>query len=316
MEDADGDAEGPADGGQTFHAARLDGNRVWRVDTSRGTVLQKLYAERGGWLRACGREFFSSLRGAKTGTRAAARRATEARLLALWRQHGCDAPVDLSAEHPDLAGPHTLVMQFVPGPLLSDRLRDTALPPAARAALLSAFGAAWGRRHRLALQLREPALLQEHGTLQHVIVAGGPATPRFVTFDHENAFARAGDMEAHVAKEVASVLPSLYRSQPRPDGKRLETGVKDAQFREDVKAVLAGYGEAELLRAACARYLRPSGAVWGLICRVDRGREERSGARAGKFRVMGLAEEVVGARGASAAVRERSSASPARPNRE
>jgi len=291
MEDADGDAAGLA---PPFHPARLDGNRVWRVDTPRGPVLQKLYAERGDWLHARARELFSSLRGAKTGTRAAARRATEARLLALWRQHGCDAPADLSAEHPDLAGECTLVQEFVPGPLLSDRLRETALAPAARAALLSAFGAAWGRRHRLALQLREPALLQEHGTLQHVIVAGEPAAPRFVTFDHENAFARAGDMEAHVAKEVASVLPSLYRSQPRPDAKRLATEVKDGQFREDVKAVLAGYGDPAPLRAACARYLRPRGAVWGLICRIDRGREERSGARAGKFRVLGLAEEPVG----------------------
>jgi hypothetical protein len=292
MEDAE-DATGPA---PPFHPGRLDGNRVWRVETARGPVLQKLYAERGGWLRAWGRELFSRLRGAKTGTRAAARRATEARLLALWRQHGCDAPADVSAEHPDLAGPRTLVLEFVAGPLLSDRLRDTALAPAARAALLSAFGSAWGRRHRLALQLREPALLQEHGTLQHVIVGGAPDAPRFVTFDHENAFARAGDMEAHVAKEVASVLPSLYRSQPRPDGKRLATEVKDAQFKEDVRAVVAGYGDAAPLQAACARYLRPRGTVWGLICSVDRGREERRGARAGKFRVLGMAEDVVGPR--------------------
>ncbi|HEX5010428.1 MAG TPA: hypothetical protein VFY71_08495 [Planctomycetota bacterium] len=290
MQDADGDAAGPA---PPFHPARLDGNRVWRVDTSRGTVLQKLYAERGDWLRAWGREVFSWLRGAKTGTRAAARRATEARLLALWRQHGCDAPADVSTDYPELAGPRTLVLEFVEGPLLSDRLRDTTLAPAARAALLAAFGAAWGRRHRLALELREPALLQEHGTLQHVIVAGAPDAPHFVTFDHENAFARAGDMEAHVAKEVASVLPSLYRSQPRPDGQRLATEVKDAQFREDVKALVAGYGDAEPLRAACARYLQPRGPAWGLICRIDRGREERTGARAGKFRVLGLTRDVL-----------------------
>jgi hypothetical protein len=274
-------------------AGRLDGNRVWRVDSPGGPVLQKLYAERGGWLHAWGRDVLSRLRGAKTGTRAAARRATEARLLGLWRQHGCDAPADLSAQHPDLASESVLVLEFVEGPLLSERLRDSMLAPAARAALLAAFGAAWGRRHRLALQLREPGLLQEHGTIEHVFVAGADGAPRFVTFDHENAFARP-DIEAHIAKEVASVLPSLYRSQPRPAGQRLATEVKDAKFREDLRALLAGYGDAAPLRAACARYLRPEGAVWRVICRVDRGREEREGARSGKFRLLALADEVLG----------------------
>jgi hypothetical protein len=291
MEDADGDAAGPA---PPFHPTRLDGNRVWRVVTPRGTVLQKLYAERGSWLRAGTRDVFSGLLGAKTGTRAAARRATEARLLALWQRHGCDAPADVSAGHPDLAGEHTLVMEFVEGPLLSDRLRDAALASAARAALLAAFGGAWGRRHRLALQLREPGLLQEHGTLQHVIVAGAPDAPRFVTFDHENAFARAGREGAHVAKEVASVLPSLYRSQPRPDGKRLATEEKDARFREDLRALVAGYGDAAPLRATCAHYLRPAGALWRLVCRIDRARDERRRQRAGKYRLLELLDAELG----------------------
>jgi hypothetical protein len=283
MEDGDGDERERSE-----RPSRLNGNRVWRVETPSGPVLQKLYGERGGWLHAWLRELGSALRGAKTGTRAAARRATEARVLALWRSHGCDAPAELSAEHPDLANERTLVLEFVEGPLLDERLRDRALGEPARAALLAAFGAAWGRRHRLALSLREPALLQEHGTLQHVIVAGPPDAPRFVTFDHENAFARASDVEAHVAKEVGSVLPSLYRSQPRTEGQRLATDLKDTQFCEDLRALIAGYGDAAPLREACERYLRPRGAVWRSICRVDRGREERSGARAGKFRVLGM----------------------------
>jgi hypothetical protein len=185
------------------------------------------------------------------------------------------------------------VLEFVEGPLLDERLRDPALAEPARAALLGAFGAAWGRRHRLALSLREPALLQEHGTLQHVLVAGPPDAPRLVTFDHENAFARAGDVEAHLAKEVASVLPSLYRSQPRPASARLATEAKDARLAADLRAVLAGYGDPAPLRAACAHYLRPRGALWRLICRIDRAREERAGLRAGKFRLLELLERAL-----------------------
>jgi|GEM_PF-295592 len=279
---------GPPAGGPA--AGRLDGNRVWRAGSPARPVLQKLYGERGGWLHAHLREFFTVLRGAKTGTRAAERRATEARVLALWRSHGCDAPAELSSEHPDLANDRTNVLEFVEGPLLDERLRDPALAEPARAALLAAFGAAWGRRHRLALELREPALLQEHATLQHVIVAGPPGAPRFVTFDHENAFVRADDVAAYLAKEVASVLPSLYRSQPRPPGARQATADKDARLAADLRALLVGYGDPAPLRAACAHYLQPRGMLWRAICRLDRAREERRGLRAGKFRLLALLE--------------------------
>jgi hypothetical protein len=271
--------------------ASLDGNRVWRVDTPAGPVLQKYYAERGSFLHAWGRELGSRLRGAKTGTRAAARRATEARLLALWREHGCAVPADLSAQHPELANERTLVLEFVEGPKLSDRLRDPALDGAPRAKLLADFAAAWGRRHRLAIERREPGLVQEHGTLEHVIVAGAAGAPRFVSFDHENAFRRS-DVEAHVSKEIASVLTSLYRAQPRAAGERVATEAKDARFREDLRAVISGYGDPAPLWGTCERYLRPQG-LWALVCRIDRAREEKAGKRAGKFRLVGLLEEVL-----------------------
>ena len=73
----------------------LDGNRIWRVATPRGTVLQKLYAERGGWFASWSREFATRLRGGKTSTRAAGRRATESRLLRQWREAGLDVPAEL-----------------------------------------------------------------------------------------------------------------------------------------------------------------------------------------------------------------------------
>jgi hypothetical protein len=266
------------------HAASLDGNRVWRVETASGPVLQKLYAERGGWLHARLRELATRLRGGKTGTRAASRRATEARLLALWREHGCDVPANISTAYPELCNERTLVLEFVAGPLLGERLHDAALDEGARAALLSAFGATWGRRHRLALARREPGLVQEHGTLDHVIVDGAAGAPRFVTFDHENAFV-GEPVEAHVAREVGSVLPSLYRSQPRA-GLRLTIEVTDARFRADLRALVAGYGDPAPLRAACERYLRPRSAAWRLVCRLDRARDERRGIRAGKYRLL------------------------------
>jgi tRNA A-37 threonylcarbamoyl transferase component Bud32 len=245
------------------------GNRIWRVRTPGGVVLQKLYRERGGRLHALVRETGSRLRGGKSSTRAAGRRATEARLLALWSAAGCDVPADLSARHPGLAREDTLVLEHVDGRLLSERLADDAEPEEARRALLAAWARDLGRRHGLALERREAALVHEHGGAQHVLVADG----RLVTFDLENAFLPRADLVPLVAKEIAAALRSLARAAP-------------GRFDAWLSAFADAYGRPDLLAAAVRHYLHPTGTVWRLAWWLDRLRERRRAREAGKFRVL------------------------------
>ena len=264
---------------------RLDGNRLWIVDTPRGRVLQKLYAERGGALRCRVRDLLARLRGGKSGTRAAARRATERRLLALWREAGCDVPRDLSDEHPELVNGRTLVLEFVEGPLLARALREAGADRARRDGLLEAFAATVRRRHDLALQRGEAGLIQEHGGVQHVIVTGTADTPRLVTFDLESAFTLRRDLLPLIAKELAAALRSLARVQ----GRALDESV----FRDDLRALVRGYGDRARLAACAAHYLRPRGAA-RLLWAVDRALEEREERDGGKYEVMAVLEEVAG----------------------
>jgi hypothetical protein len=283
--------------------ARLDGNRIWRVQTSSGPVLQKLYAERGSWLHAWGRELASRLRGGKTSTRAAGRRATEARLLALWREHGCDVPAELSAQHPALANARTLVLEFIDGPLLSELLADAGLPRARRDALIARFAADVAARHDRALASGEAALVQEHGGVQHVLVAtvqgerassgadverNAMATPpdhelRFVSFDLENAFTPRADVTPLLAKEIAGCVRSLARCG-KPDAQRL---------RADVEAFVRGYGHRDRLRAAAAHYLRSPSPLWRAIWALDRRREERRARAHGKFVMLQMLDDIL-----------------------
>jgi hypothetical protein len=263
---------------------RLDGNRLWVVDTPRGRVLQKLYAERGGALRCRVRDLLARLRGGKSGTRAAARRATERRLLALWRAAGCEVPRDLSDEHADLVNKRTLVLEWVEGPLLSRALREAGADRARRDALLERFGADCRRRHDLALQRGEPGLVQEHGGVQHVIVAGDAGAPRLVTFDLESAFAPRRDLLPLLAKEVAATLRSLAKAQ----GRDFEEGA----FRADVRAFVRGYGERARLAACAAHYLRPRGFTW-VLWALDRALEEREEGEGGKYDVLSVLQEVL-----------------------
>jgi hypothetical protein len=274
--------------------SRLEGNRIWRVETAQGPVLQKLYAERGSWWRTRARDFAGRLRGGKTGTRAAARRATEARLLALWRAHGCDVPAELSARHPDLAGERVLVLEFVDGPLLSALLADASLPRARRHELIGRFAADLAARHARALAEREPALVQEHAGVQHVLVApleGGAAAAvaalpvgalRFVSFDLENAFTSRA-IEPLVHKEIAGCVRSLARCG-RPDERRM---------REDVEAFVRGYADRSRLAAAAESYLRPASLTWRIVWAIDRWREARKATTHGKFVMLGVLESVL-----------------------
>jgi hypothetical protein len=281
---------------------RLDGNRVWRVETPQGPVLQKLYADRGSRLHAWGRDLATSLRGGKTGTRAAARRATEARLLALWRAHGCDVPADVSASHPELANERTLVLECVEGVLLSQLLADPALRRGRRDELIERFASGIGARHTRALELGEAGLVHEHGGTQHVLVSGtGPARGlgapgppaetarlpvaqlRFVNFDLENSFAPRADLQPLLAKELAASLRSLARGS-RGD---------QAGLRADVEAFARGYGDAARLKSVVGTYLHNRSPLWRLVWAIDRRREEQRGAARGKFVALRMLDDVL-----------------------
>lgn len=252
---------------------RLDGNRIWRVATPRGSVLQKLYGERGGWLQSWARELGSRLRGGKTSTRAAGRRATEARLLKLWQQAGLDVPADLSDVHPELSNARTLVLEDVPGPLLSQALSDPALPPGRRRQLLARFAQQWGARHRLALARHEPALVQEHGSFQHVILSG----ERLVVFDLENAFRPRRQLEPIVYKEIAAYLRSL--------GKLLGPD-QHGQLAADLSVIIEAYGDRERLAATVRHYLENPSPLWRLLWAFDRRRARRGGRHGDKYDIL------------------------------
>ncbi len=269
------------DGGRAGDRASRDtpllGNRIWRVDTPDGPVAQKLYLRRTRWPREELRALLTRLGGRKTSPRAAVRRETERALLRAWREAGVDVPRELSERHPELAGPRVLVLEWVEGPLLLALLkRKAGTPPAERDRLLRRFGADWRRRHETALRRSDPSFIQEHGSLAHVIVAGD----RFVTFDLEQGFRPGGPVPPALAKEVADTLRTLM-GRGDPD-----------RFRDDVRAVVAGYAEPGPLRAAVDSYLRPSGPR-ALVRAVDRRRERMLGRRATKYAALEVLDEVL-----------------------
>jgi hypothetical protein len=212
------------------------------------------------------------LRGA-TSSRAAARRRTEGELLALWREAGIAVPRDLTADFPSLAGPRVRLLEWIEGAPLTEVLSSGGLDRAARDALLRRAGAAWGRRHALAVERRDPRLVQFHGGFMHLLVAG----ERMVAIDLEQGYLPGGPVMPRLGREVAACLRTLAKCG---DGEA---------FRADLGALAAGHPDPALLRAAAVEALGGGGPLRGVVRALDRRRARRSGPLRILLEVLGTA---------------------------
>ena len=258
-------------------AGRLRGNRIWRVETPSGPALQKFYSEKAGPLRTAWRGLLSGVLRGATSSAAAVRWRTERELLALWAGAGLDVPRDLTASCPALAGDRVLVMEFVEGKVLGRMLHGGDLAGPARAALLARFAAAWGRRHRLAVDRNDPRLVQVHGTLMHVLVAGD----RLVTIDLEQAYLAGQPVPPLLAREVLSYLRSLAKAG---DG---ET------FRRDLAVLVAAYPERAILRGVVEDLRRSRSGLRGILWSLDGAAGGDGGSPSGKGAVTDALEAAV-----------------------
>jgi len=241
------------------------GNVVFLAEGPEGARVLKLYRRRQGRLG----EFLAGLSQRfvekKRGVTAAERRATEALMLALWTAHGFDVPRLLDGPSLRGLGPHVLWMEHCPGPTLAAVLADDARPWDERCALLERVAGDQGRRHAAAVEARDPRLLQEHATLNHVLVCG----ERLVTFDLEGGFLGTVDPTEALSLELAGTLRSLEKA----------TGER---FDEALAAFVSAHGQPELLREAARRAVRSR----SLARRLRRWRDRRQRGPRGKSWVM------------------------------
>jgi hypothetical protein len=237
-------------------APRDAANRLWRVETPAGPVLQKMYGEKGGALRSAWRGWMSRVVRGATSSRAEARRRTERETLALWRGAGIDAPEDLTDRHPALGGERVAILEWIEGTPLPRALAALGADRAARDALLRRAGAGWGWRHAVASEKRDARFVQFHGGLQHLLVAGD----RIVAIDVEQAYLAGGAVLPRLAREVAACVRSLAK------------GADPAALRADLAALAAGHPDRALLRAVVAEALRGGGLL--RLLDPKRGRRE------------------------------------------
>jgi hypothetical protein len=222
----------------------------------------KIYRHRRSRLREALRSVSHRFLEQKRGASARARCETERVGLALWHREGFDVVRALNRPIPAWVRHPALWLEYCPFPTVQDLVRNPSELLEAKQRLVRRFAAALARRHARAVELREPLLLHEHGTLNHFFVSGD----RIIAFDLENGFRASMPVLEAVSQELSSLARALIR---------------DAGADADslLAALAAGYADRELLRRALEHAL--SGP--GLARRLRRWHQPRRPAGGGKI---------------------------------
>jgi len=223
----------------------LDGARVLAVSRPKGlgnilvligdgddTKVLKLYRER----RSRAKEIFSGFSHRiferKRGATARARCETERLTLDTWERHGFDVFKRLELPLPERFDPPGVWFEYCSGRPLSFLIKDPEVDLDEKLSVLRRLGEMLCRRHRLARDLSEVLLVQDHATLDHVFVSG----KRLITYDFEGGFLPDFPVLEALAQEVAVSLRSLAKRS-------------EEHFERLLRVLIEGYGDTTLLHS-------------------------------------------------------------------
>jgi hypothetical protein len=206
------------------------GNIVLRIEDGSECLVLKLYRPRYAWQELTG-GITDRILHKKTGRNVQARFETERRNLDSWTAQGFD--VFRRVERPLPAGidPPGLWFEYCPGRLLSDVIRDDTISWHDRKGLLSRLSAETGRRQLRALELSDVSLVQEHGTIEHILLHND----RMITFDLEEGFLPHFPLIEALAEELSGYLRSIAKT----------TGDR---FDDAIRTFAEGYPSRDVLR--------------------------------------------------------------------
>ncbi|MCW5551565.1 MAG: hypothetical protein KIS67_05285 [Verrucomicrobiae bacterium] len=241
------------------------GNVLYYFPREQPPLVLKVYRPRRSRVREGLKHFSERVLEGKRGATAAIRCATEKLNLVLWEREGFEVIPHFARPLPAGIAMPALWLGYCEAPLLSEALTDARRPMEAKLALVEALGGSLSRRHRRAMELKEPLLVHEHGQIKHFFVVGD----RLVAFDLEHGFKPGYPVIKAVARELAGIATSLARANQ---------GAPDAFLR----AFVAGYLNKSLLRQAAQEAIHGA----GLLGWIRRWQPRGDSSPLGKTRIM------------------------------
>ena len=136
------------------------------------------------------------------------RRRTELDCIRLWGEAGFRVFGVYDAVVEGLPDEGYALYEWVDAPRFVTYFADRSVPLETRLATWRRFLPVWHRRHRLAVDRREPRFVHENGDLKHVMIVGD----EFLFFDFETVFRSRSRVREVVAREILCYLKSMART--------------------------------------------------------------------------------------------------------
>ncbi len=197
-----------------------NGNFLYKVPYGAGWAVLKVYYGSRGFLGRLYKSFANVVLYGQTSYMAKTRLRLERECLGLWAKHGFrtfEVYDDVTIEAPQAPQGGYLLLEYVDKPKLHRYLADDGVDVEERFALYRRWLQEWGRRHALAVELREPRLVHENGDGKHVMLLEDGS---FLWFDFEMVYRSKSSVRWHVGHEIIQYLWQMCR-ELGPLGDRL-----------------------------------------------------------------------------------------------
>lgn len=257
-----------------------NGNDLYRVPFEGGWAVLKVYfGSRSGAAYAL-KTAGNWLVAGQTSVMPRARRRQELACLRVWREAGVrvfGTYNQVSVEGLPEGG-YTL-FEYVEAMRFVEYFGDLSIPLAERLATWRRFLPVWHRRHRIAVDEREPRLVHENGDLKHVMMLGD----EFLFFDFETCFRSRRRVSLNVAREILCFLKSMGRTVP------------EAEFEAFLRETIEHYPCRSLLRETARFAFGDPNPLIRMARALDRRLRARARKRTSKYAVAARLQELLSA---------------------
>jgi hypothetical protein len=185
-----------------------NGNYLYKVPFQGRDAVLKVYYGSASWLRYAWKSVGNLLFANQTAVLPRSRRKTELDCIRLWGDAGFRVFGVYDVEVEGLPRDGYALYEYVNAPRFVHYFADRSVPLDERLATWRRFLPVWHRRHKLAIERREPRFVHENGDLKHVMMVGD----EFLFFDFETCFRSRARVRQVVAREILCYLKSLART--------------------------------------------------------------------------------------------------------
>jgi hypothetical protein len=185
-----------------------NGNYLYKVPYKGGFAVLKVYYGSLPMWRYRWKSAGNLLVANQTAVMPWSRRATELDCIRLWGEAGIRVFNVYDERVEGLPENGYALYEYVDAPRFVDYFADRSISIATRLATWRRFLPVWHKRHKLAVDRREPRFVHENGDLKHVMILGD----EFLFFDFETCFRSRQRIKEIVAREILCYLKSMART--------------------------------------------------------------------------------------------------------